>query len=33
MIRDYICLEFSKNREDMLYAGTTSGDFCVFWVK
>lgn len=32
-IREYICLEFSKNKEDFLYAGTTSGDFCIFQMK
>ena len=32
-IRDYICLDFSKNKEEFLYAGTTSGDFCVFQMK
>lgn len=33
MIREYICLDFSKNREDCLYAGTSSGDFCCFQMK
>lgn len=32
-IREYICMDFSKNKEDFLYAGTTSGDFCVFQMK
>jgi len=32
-IREYLCLDFSKNKEDFLYAGTTSGDFCVFQMK
>ena len=32
-IREYICLDFSKNKEEFLYAGTTSGDFCVFQMK
>lgn len=32
-IREYLALEFSKNKEDYLYAGTTSGDFCVFQMK
>ena len=30
MIRDYLCMEFSKNREEYLVLGTASGDFCVF---
>lgn len=30
MIREYLCMEFSKNREDYLILGTASGDFCVF---
>ncbi|KRX10889.1 WD40-repeat-containing domain [Pseudocohnilembus persalinus] len=33
MIRDYICMKFSKNKEEFLFAGTKSGDFCVFYVK
>ena len=33
IVRDYICLAFSTNNEAYLYAGTTSGDFCVFQVK
>jgi hypothetical protein len=32
-IRDYICMDFSKNKEDYLYVGTTSGDFCIFQMK
>ena len=32
-IREYVCLDFSKNNEDYLYAGNTSGDFCVFQMK
>ncbi len=32
-IREYISLDFSKNKEEFLYAGTTSGDFCVFQMK
>lgn len=32
-IREYISLEFSQNKQDFLYAGTTSGDFCVFQMK
>ena len=32
-IREYLCLEFSQNKQDFLYAGTTSGDFCVFQMK
>lgn len=30
LVREYICMEFSKNREEYLLLGTTSGDFCVF---
>ena len=30
MTRDYNTLEFSLNREDYLFAGTMSGDFCMF---
>ena len=33
VIREYLCLEFSKNREEYLFAGTTSGDFLVFAMK
>jgi len=33
IVRDYVCLSFSLNNEAYLYAGTTSGDFCVFQVK
>lgn len=32
-IREYLCLSFSKNKEDYLYAGTSSGDFCAFQIK
>lgn len=32
-IREYLALDFSKNKEEYLYAGTTSGDFCVFQMK
>ena len=32
-IREYLCLSFSKNREDYLFAGTSSGDFCAFQIK
>lgn len=32
-IREYQCIEFSKNKEDYLYAGTSSGDFLVFQMK
>lgn len=32
-IRQYLCLSFSKNREDYLFAGTSSGDFCAFQIK
>ena len=33
IIRDYISIEFSKNAEDYLYVGTTTGDFLVFSLK
>lgn len=33
MVREYVCLEFSKNREDYLLLGTASGDFCTFQMK
>ena len=32
-VRDYICMAFSKNQEDYLFAGTNSGDVCGFHVK
>ena len=33
LVREYICMTFSKNAEDYLYAGTSSGDMCGFHVK
>jgi WD40 repeat protein len=33
MVRDYSCLTFSKNQEDFLFAGTSSGEFMGFFVK
>lgn len=30
MVRDYTCVAFSKNKEEFLYAGTSSGDLCAF---
>lgn len=33
MVREYTCMTYSKNSEDFLYAGTTSGDLCGFQVK
>lgn len=33
LVRDYVCMEFSKQREEYLVLGTTSGDFCVFQMK
>lgn len=33
MVRQYLCMTFSKNQEDFLFAGTSSGDFCGFQVK
>lgn len=32
-IREYLSLAFSKNKEDYLYAGTASCDFCIFQMK
>lgn len=32
-MREYVCMAFSKNAEDYLYAGTSSGDVCGFHVK
>jgi len=31
--RTYLCLEFSKNNEDYLFAGTASGEVCAFSMK
>jgi hypothetical protein len=33
LVRDYICMTFSMNAEDYLFAGTSSGDICGFHVK
>ena len=33
LVRDYICMTFSKNAEDYLIAGTASGELCGFHVK
>ena len=33
MVREYICMTFSKAAEDYLYAGTSSGDVCGFHVR
>ena len=33
IVRDYTCLSFSLSNEAYLYAGTTTGDFCVFQIK
>lgn len=33
LVREYVCMTFSKNSEDYLYAGTSSGDVCGFHVK
>lgn len=30
LVRDYTCLTFSKNNEDYLFAGTSSGDLIGF---
>jgi len=32
-IREYISMDFSKNKEDYLFVGTTSGDFLIFQMK
>lgn len=33
LVRDYTCVTFSKNQEDYLFAGTSSGDLIGFLVK
>jgi len=33
IVREFVCLSFSLDNEAFLFAGTTSGDFCVFQVK
>jgi WD40 repeat protein len=33
LIRKYICVDFSKNAEDYLFVGTTTGDFLIFSLK
>jgi WD40 repeat protein len=33
LVRDYTCITFSKNSEDYLFAGTSSGDLIGFLVK
>ena len=33
IVREYICMDFSKNNDEYLYAGTTSGDFVVIQIK
>ena len=33
LVRDYTCVTFSKNSEDFLFAGTSSGDLIGFLVK
>lgn len=32
-VRDYTCMTFSKNNEDFLFAGTSSGDLIGFQTK
>jgi len=33
IIREYLCVDFSKNNEDYLFVGTTTGDFLIFSLK
>ncbi len=33
VVREYICIDFSKNNEDSLFAGSTSGDFISLNIK
>lgn len=33
MIRDYLCIDFTLDRQSYLILGTSSGDFCVFQMK
>ena len=33
VVRDYLCLDFSKNNEDYLYAGSSSGDLLAIQTK
>jgi len=33
MVRQYVCMAYSKSAEDYLYCGTTSGDLVGFQVK
>jgi hypothetical protein len=33
VVREYICIDFSKNNEDYLFAGSTSGDFVAISIK
>jgi hypothetical protein len=33
VVRDYLCLDFSKNNEDYLYAGSSSGDLLAIQIK
>ena len=33
IIREYLCVDFSKNHEDYLFVGTTTGDFLVFSLR
>jgi hypothetical protein len=33
VVRDYTCMTFSKNKEDILFAGSESGDLLAFQVK
>lgn len=33
VVREYICLDFSRNNEDYLFAGSSSGDFIAIQLK
>jgi len=33
VVREYICVDFSKNNEDYLFAGSSSGDFVAIQLK
>jgi len=33
VVREYICIAFSKNNEDYLFAGSSSGDFVAINIK
>jgi hypothetical protein len=33
VVREYLCLDFSKNNEDYIFAGSSSGDFVAVLIK